>query len=549
MQCCDQPSKIRRMGSVHFCTWRWERSISPGTRPHGTEWSRAQACVGNSLQCFILCFCFGGPLGQTSPNKRTCLKEKRLFFRIQLLCVNAFLGRRKKHPELWAFIDSLLGRTLGHLSWLICPSYAVPSDRQVGRLVDEMASEIQALLRVKMAQWGPWFLTADGATSKGRSLYTFDIVNANDEHYHLALLDGGAQRLDSPWLNEQLRSMAERVPNLCGVSQVTKDHSEIFAKILSVEIQADGLVWRMWTVASMWVNSLLVTWRVQFLGWRTARTACMVGDWYNFRCTFFLEIPRCFLLLIWNALACWGELSVDAYCNKRGAYAALAFPKWDSSRQEVLAFFRIGQPSHLLAKLGLHLGTCAGSQEMSERSWARLTRQCVPIRANLTADTKTKLMQLATNWSLLYPDVFLKWQKKRISRKRKYRTDFVILPRPAGRRGSGPAAPPNGDAQTENPPDPDASDDDLESTSSSTSNSDSNAGLALSDNEWAEDRIITTIILLMDRIMHQLRLVVYPIMYKVLTSHGAGFLPSTVGSQICTQPLSSSWAISFHDLK
>lgn len=174
---------------------------------------------------------------------------------------------------------------------------------------------------------------------------------------------------------------------------------------------------------------------------------------------------------------------LDSYCNKRGAYAALSYPKWDSSKQEVLAFFRIGQPSHLLAELGLHLGTCAGSQGMSERSWARLSRQCVPIRANLTADTKAKLMQLATNWSLLYPDVFLKWQKKKKSRKRKYRTDFVILPRPAGRRDSGPAAPPNGDAQAENPPDPNASDDDLDSTSSSTSNSDSNAGLAQSDNE------------------------------------------------------------------
>ena len=53
----------------------------------------------------------------------------------------------------------------------------------------------------------------------------------------------------------------------------------------------------------------------------------------------------------------------------------------------------------------------------------------------------------------------------------------------AGSRDSGPAAPPNGDAQAENPPDPNDSDDDLDSTSSSTSNSDSNAGLAQSDNE------------------------------------------------------------------
>jgi len=36
-------------------------------------------------------------------------------------------------------------------------------------------------------------------------------------------------------------------------------------------------------------------------------------------------------------------------------------------------------------------------------------------------------------------------------------------------------------------------------------------------------------ILLMDKILHQLRLVVYPIIYRVLTiPGGAGFLPSTI---------------------
>jgi len=39
-------------------------------------------------------------------------------------------------------------------------------------------------------------------------------------------------------------------------------------------------------------------------------------------------------------------------------------------------------------------------------------------------------------------------------------------------------------------------------------------------------------ILLMEEILHQLRLVVYPIIYRILyTPGGVGFLPSTVGLQ------------------
>ena len=192
----------------------------------------------------------------------------------------------------------------------------------------------------------------------------------------------------------------------------------------------------------------------------------------------------------------------------------------------------VGQPSHLLAELGLHLGTCAGSQGMSERSWARLSRQCVPIRANLTADTKAKLMQLATNWSLLYPDVFLKWQKKKKSRKRKYCCDFVVLPRPAGRRDSGPVRP---EAEAENQPaEDDGLDESISSSSTSNSDSNSNAGLAQSDNEWGEKRQIW-------RQNHTTTHVVdgqnpTPVEVSILShylqgSHGAEFFPSTINSR------------------
>ena len=53
------------------------------------------------------------------------------------------------------------------------------------------------------------------------------------------------------------------------------------------------------------------------------------------------------------------------------------------------------QPSHLLAEIGIHMGTLAGSQGMSERSGVRLSRQCQPIRANLIPTTKANLMQVA----------------------------------------------------------------------------------------------------------------------------------------------------------
>ena len=208
---------------------------------------------------------------------------------------------------------------------------------------------------------------------------------------------------------------------------------------------------------------------------------------------------------------------LDSYCNKRGAYAALSYPKWDSSKQEVLAFFRIGQPSHLLAELGLHLGTCAGSQGMSERSWARLSRQCVPIRANLTADTKAKLMQLATNWSLLYPDVFLKWQKKKNLERESTEQTSSFYP---GLQEGGTAAQPH--LQTEmhrlrirqiqmlrtmiSTP--------LRAPLPIRIQTLAWHSLTMSELEKGrfEDRIITPIILLMDRILHELRLVVYPIM-------------------------------------
>lgn len=79
------------------------------------------------------------------------------------------------------------------------------------------------------------------------------------------------------------------------------------------------------------------------------------------------------------------------------------------------------------------------------------------------------------------PRCFFEMAEEKKSRKRKYCCDFVVLPRPAGRRDSGPVRP---EAEAENQPaEDDGLDESISSSSTSNSDSNSNAGLAQSDNE------------------------------------------------------------------
>ena len=84
-----------------------------------------------------------------------------------------------------------------------------------------MSNEVDQKLAEKLQHDGPWFVTADGATSKGHSLVTIDCTNAQDDVIHLALIDGGYNRLDAVWLKQQLREQLERLPAVAGVSQDT----------------------------------------------------------------------------------------------------------------------------------------------------------------------------------------------------------------------------------------------------------------------------------------------------------------------------------------
>ena len=103
----------------------------------------------------------------------------------------------------------------------IAPEYEQPSRQALERTASELSQEITTALREKLRLDGPWFLTADGATSKGQSLLTIDCANASDECFHLALVDGGYSRLDATWLKEQLKDHIDSIPDLAGLSQDT----------------------------------------------------------------------------------------------------------------------------------------------------------------------------------------------------------------------------------------------------------------------------------------------------------------------------------------
>lgn len=48
-----------------------------------------------------------------------------------------------------------------------------------------------------------------------------DVVNASDECFQLALVDGGHSKLDAAWLKENLRAQTNLSPELAGVGQDT----------------------------------------------------------------------------------------------------------------------------------------------------------------------------------------------------------------------------------------------------------------------------------------------------------------------------------------
>ena len=116
------------------------------------------------------------------------------------------------------------------------------------------------------------------------------------------------------------------------------------------------------------------------------------------------------------------------YLAASGPYQNVRWPEKGASVRDVVEFFETGQPSWLLGDLGLHFASLAGSQGMSERSWATLSRQVQPIRSGLLYPAKKRLLNIAANWKLLCPDLAPVPQEK------KHRKHDFEVPVLAGRR-------------------------------------------------------------------------------------------------------------------
>ncbi|CAE7598729.1 GIP [Symbiodinium sp. CCMP2592] len=153
------------------------------------------------------------------------------------------------------------------------------------------------------------------------------------------------------------------------------------------------------------------------------------------------------------------QSAVRDYLAHSGPFKNVTWPDKSASVADVVGFFETGQPSWFLRELGLHFAALAGSQGMSERTWATLSRQAQPIRARLIYPAKKRLLNIAANWKLLYPDL----APMPPERKRR-RHDFEI-PTLASRR-AGPSEP-----AAEGPQRCDESSSSTSSSSSSSSSS------------------------------------------------------------------------------
>ena len=134
------------------------------------------------------------------------------------------------------------------------------------------------------------------------------------------------------------------------------------------------------------------------------------------------------------------------------------YPSKDATHEEVRCWWENFQPAYSLKLMARHLAALRGSQGATERTWARLSLQTTAIRISLLPGTKAQLLNIASNWKILYPSMSQVQLEKRSKNR-----DFVIVPPVQGR--AGPAAVPEA---REIPPDecPSSSD---SSSSSSTS--------------------------------------------------------------------------------
>jgi len=102
---------------------------------------------------------------------------------------------------------------------------------------------------------------------------------------------------------------------------------------------------------------------------------------------------------------CLARRAVDEFLNKKDNFREIQMLSQNANKEEVVAWFRSGQPSFVLRQMGLWLCALRASQGQSERFWALTSRQASPIRNRLLPETKIMICNIAANWRLLYPHV------------------------------------------------------------------------------------------------------------------------------------------------
>jgi hypothetical protein len=89
------------------------------------------------------------------------------------------------------------------------------------------------------------------------------------------------------------------------------------------------------------------------------------------------------------------------YLLLQGAFHDLPLPDPEASDEVALRWWRTQQPSTALAEVAVWLASMRLSQGESERQWATLSRQTIPIRSSMGSVTKQRIVNVVYNAQLL----------------------------------------------------------------------------------------------------------------------------------------------------
>ena len=136
----------------------------------------------------------------------------------------------------------------------------------------------------------------------------------------------------------------------------------------------------------------------------------------------------------WQAEIRLAQGDLNHFLQKTGPFAAVEYPPHDSDHETVRQFWEVLQPSFPLKCMARHLAALRGSQGATERTWARLSLQTTAVRNLLLPGTKGQLLNIASNWKILYPNL----PCVQLERPRKNRDFEYVVPDVQGRNGPAP---------------------------------------------------------------------------------------------------------------